>query len=463
MFSLHHTPFPTVFPSPFLTWASARPTKSPISIRAQISEAQDLLGPVLRGLNETKKKKKPLSSRLDKYVRVLRREHCFLLFEELGRGDQWTQCIEVFRWMQKQRWYIADTGVYSKLISVMGRKGQIRMAMWLFSEMQNIGCQADTSVYNALITAHVHSKDKAKGLEKSLRCFEKMNGVEGCAPNIVTYNILLRAFAQAGDASRVNALFKNLEESIISPDIFTFNVVMDAYGKNGMIKEMESVLSRMKSGQLKPDIVTFNLLIDAYGTKQELEKMEQVFKSLLLSNERPTLPTFHSMIINYGKACQREKAEGVFEEMTCMGYTPNYTTYESMIMMYGICACVSRARDVLDDIALRNEVKVSTLNAMLDVYCMNGLPIEADQLFERASAIGIQPDASTYKLLYKAYTKANMKELSDKLLKHMDRDSVIPDKRFFLEALGAFVTAESGSKVVNGPTDTQRSLMVADL
>jgi pentatricopeptide repeat protein len=48
--------------------------------------------------------------------------------------------------MQKQRWYVADNGIYSKLISVMGRKGQIRMAMWLFSQMRNSGCKPDTSV-----------------------------------------------------------------------------------------------------------------------------------------------------------------------------------------------------------------------------------------------------------------------------------------------------------------------------
>lgn len=187
--------------------------------------------------------------------------------------------FQVFRWMQKQRWYIADNGVYSKLISVMGKKGQTRMAMWLFSEMRNSGCRPDSSVYNSLITAHLHSKDKVKALSKALGYFRKMKGMERCKPNIVTYNILLRAFAQAGNVEQVNDLFKDLEESIVSPDVYTFNGVMDAYGKNRMIPEMESVLSRMKSSQCKPDIITFNLLIDSYGKRQEFEKMEQVMQN----------------------------------------------------------------------------------------------------------------------------------------------------------------------------------------
>ncbi|EEF30336.1 pentatricopeptide repeat-containing protein PPR5 homolog, chloroplastic [Ricinus communis] len=434
-----------------ITCVSTRPRKKRFPISEE-SETEDLVRYVLRSFSSDKV---PLVRTLDKYVRVVRTEHCFLLFEELGRRDKWLQCLEVFRWMQKQRWYIADSGVYSKLISVMGKKGQTRMAMWLFSEMRNSGCRPDSSVYNALITAHLHSKDKAKALIKALGYFEKMKGMQRCQPNVVTYNILLRAFAQARNVNQVNALFKDLDQSIVSPDIYTYNGVMDAYGKNGMIREMESVLSRMKSNQCKPDIITFNLLIDSYGKKQDFDKMEQVFKSLLHSKERPTLPTFNSMITNYGKARQKENAESVLQKMTKMKYTPNFITYESLIMMYGFCDSVSKAREIFDDmIESGKEVKVSTLNAMLDVYCLNGLPMEADLLFDNARNVGLLPDSTTYKLLYKAYTKANMKKLVQKLLKHMDRDGIIPNKRFFLDALGAFksLPASSGNQQNNAKT-----------
>ncbi|CAI9109295.1 OLC1v1009097C1 [Oldenlandia corymbosa var. corymbosa] len=407
-------------------------------------EVEELVRVLMRNFNDNQ----PLTATLNKFVKVVRSEHCFMLFEELGRTDKWLQCLEVFRWMQKQRWYIADNGVYSKLISVMGRKGQTRMAMWLFSEMRNSGCRPDTSVYNALITAHLHSRDKAKALSKALGYFEKMKGMERCPPNVVTYNILLRACAQARDVDQVKVLLEDLDKSIVTPDIFTFNGLMDAYGKHGMIREMESVLSRMKNNKLKPDIITFNLLIDAYGRKQEFEKMEQVFKSLLRSKEKPTHPTFNSMITNYGKARLREKAELVFQKMTDMGYYPSFITYECLILMYGYCDCVSKAREIFDEVReSAKEKKVSTLNAMLEVYCRNGLPLEANDLFESIHASKtFHIDSSTYKLLYKAYTKANLKELLKKLLLYMDRDGIIPNKRFFLDALGAFGSSSTSQK-----------------
>ncbi|KAK1302987.1 Pentatricopeptide repeat-containing protein [Acorus calamus] len=426
---------------------STRPRKGRRSSSDE-SESGTLVRLLLRKSSD---EKQTLSSTLNKYVKVVRTDHCFLLFEELGRRDNWLQCLEVFRWMQKQRWYIADNGVYSKLISVMGKKGQTRMAMWLFSEMRNSGCRPDTSVYNALIMAHLHSKDKVKALAKAFGYFEKMKGMERCKPSIVTYNILLRASAQAGDVNKVDTLFQDLETSIVSPDVYTYNGVMDAYGKNGMLKEMEGVLLKMKSNKCKPDIITFNLLIDAYGKRQAFDKMEQVFKSLLHSKEKPSVPTFNSMITNYGKARLRDKAESVFQKMTDLGCKPTLITYESLITTYGYCDCVSRAREIFDElIASENEVQVSTLNAMLDVYCMNGLPMEADLLLDFASRNGLAPNASTYKFLYKAYTKANAKELLEKLLKRMDQDGIVPNKKFFLEALGAFGSSQTRSESRNG-------------
>ncbi|KAG0470144.1 hypothetical protein HPP92_016844 [Vanilla planifolia] len=104
---------------------------------------------------------------------------------------------------------------------------------------------------------------------------------------------------------------------------------------------------------------------------------------------------------------------------------------------------------MFDDIAGQKDLQVSTVNAMLEAYCMNGLPFEADKLLEDTTKKGFRPNASTYKLLYKAYTKANMKELVDKLLKKMDRQGIVPNKKFFLGALEALGAMQMSSDAVD--------------
>ena len=39
-------------------------------------------------------KQQPVAT-LGKFVRVVRTEHCFLLFEDLVKRDKWLQCLEV--------------------------------------------------------------------------------------------------------------------------------------------------------------------------------------------------------------------------------------------------------------------------------------------------------------------------------------------------------------------------------
>ena len=57
-----------------------------------VDEAAELVRSLLRRTAGGKERLVPV---LDRHVRVVRTEHCFLLFEELGRRDAWLQCLEV--------------------------------------------------------------------------------------------------------------------------------------------------------------------------------------------------------------------------------------------------------------------------------------------------------------------------------------------------------------------------------
>ncbi|KAL6518530.1 hypothetical protein OROGR_019032 [Orobanche gracilis] len=54
------------------------------------SEAQDLVRSMMRNFTG----KQLLVNTLNKYVKFVRTEHCFLLFEELESSDKWLQCLE---------------------------------------------------------------------------------------------------------------------------------------------------------------------------------------------------------------------------------------------------------------------------------------------------------------------------------------------------------------------------------
>lgn len=104
-----------------------------------------------------------------------------------------------------------------------------------------------------------------------------MSFVNRCQPNLVTYNILLRASAQLGDVVQVDRFFKEMEAAKIYPDLVTYNGVIGAYAEAGDYVQMEMTLFVMRiQKHIKPDNVTSNTLIGAYGRGKDFVKMEQV-------------------------------------------------------------------------------------------------------------------------------------------------------------------------------------------
>lgn len=71
--------------------STTRPRRKSTADTESSSEAAGLVRLIVRSFSD----REPLAKTLNKYVRIVRTQHCFLLFEELGKSDKWLQCLEV--------------------------------------------------------------------------------------------------------------------------------------------------------------------------------------------------------------------------------------------------------------------------------------------------------------------------------------------------------------------------------
>lgn len=72
--------------------SSARPRKRMGSkTRNDASEAEELIASLMKNFNTNN----PSELTMNKYAKFIRTEHCFMLFEELGKTGKWLQCLEV--------------------------------------------------------------------------------------------------------------------------------------------------------------------------------------------------------------------------------------------------------------------------------------------------------------------------------------------------------------------------------
>ncbi|KAG0581677.1 hypothetical protein KC19_4G271000 [Ceratodon purpureus] len=386
---------------------------------------------------------------LESQAPLMKSPDWFALLEELGKENKWTLTLEVFRWMQRQKWYKPDDGFYPKLIVIMGKAKQLRMAVWLFTEAKRNGHRPDTSFYNALITAHLHNRDKRGGFQKALQLLETMKQRIRCQPNLVTYNILLRASARACDVALVERFFQEMEAAKIYPDLVSYNGVIGAYGKTGDFVQMEKTLFIMRlQKHIKPDTVTSNTLLDSYGRGREFVKMEQVLKSMTSakSRHRPDSKTYNILMSGYARAGEVEKMEWSRSRMEAANFKLDFRSYEILVTGYGDVGAFAKMDECFFQMLQAGiQPQKSTLNAMIGAYCKHNAFEEAEELLTDALQWQIRPRTSAYLILLRAYAKVGRSSDMEILLERMRKNGIMPCAAIFLEALESF-SLSSGSE-----------------
>ncbi|KAJ7296170.1 hypothetical protein O6H91_Y139500 [Diphasiastrum complanatum] len=219
---------------------------------------------------------------------------------------------------------------------------------------------------------------------------------------------------------------------------------------------MELALQNMREEKIKPDVVTFNILIDSYGKSKDFAKMEQVFKSLCKSREKPSVTTFNSMISNYGRAALLQKMEYTVKKMVAAGCEPNLVTYEVLITSYGNCREFTMMTESYNQMVRAGICPLlSTLNAILEVYCRCGLLAEADNWLRNARPkMGVEPAASSYTILVKAFGKEGQFDKMHHLIERMEALGFKPNKKAFLEVLESYSKLETLTTTRNRQTTT---------
>lgn len=135
--------------------------------------------------------------------------------------------IQVFELLREQLWYRPNSGVYIKLIVMLGKCKQPEKANELFQSMVDEGCSASRESYTALLSAYSRS-----GLfDNAFSLLEHMKNTPDCQPDVQTYSILIKSCLHDFAYDKVQALLSDMAVHGITPNTVTYNTLIDAYGK----------------------------------------------------------------------------------------------------------------------------------------------------------------------------------------------------------------------------------------
>merc|ERR1719326_2875770 len=139
-------------------------------------------------------------------------------------------------------------------LHVAAKAGDLQTAEIIAERMQANGCALTVVSYGMLINAFAKAGDVA-GAERWLN--ELMNSGLG-KPNVICVNSTISACAKGGEVRKAEAWLERMPAMGVQPDTMSYNAVIDACARNGDIDRAESWLNRRKKEGTPPNVVSFS-------------------------------------------------------------------------------------------------------------------------------------------------------------------------------------------------------------
>ncbi|KAF8672480.1 hypothetical protein HU200_049694 [Digitaria exilis] len=270
-----------------------------------------------------------------------------------------------FVWAGQQEGYRHNTSTYNLVMKVFAQCGEVK-AMWrLFEEMAEKGLPVSARTFHLLICASGQVGLRRRLVERFIksstfryRSFRNaFNAIlhtlltieqysliewvhqkmifEGHSPDVLTYNIVMRAKYMLGKLDQFHRLLDEMGKNELMPDLHTYNLLLHALGKGDKPLAALNLLNYMSDVGCVPNVLHFTNLIDGLGRAGNLEACNYFFDEMLKKGCEPDVVCYTVMIASYVAAGEFEEAQRYFDDMLVRGQLPNVYTYNSMIR--GLC------------------------------------------------------------------------------------------------------------------------------
>lgn len=242
-----------------------------------------------------------------------------------GRRDGVAEILE------EQKRYgddIAREGFAARVIVLYGRAGMAAAAEETFRQLPSLGCRRTALSFNALLSACSAAGD----LERMDDLFRSVPAESPeIAPDVVSYNILIKSMCRRSDLDGAMCLLETMEERGAEPSLITFNTLLNGFYSHGRFSDAEKIWELMAQKKCQPDVKSFNAKLRGLVLGSRTPETAEIVERLRGMGLRPDTFTFNSLIKGHCEAGNLEDARKVFDNLTKNGCRPNRETFETMV------------------------------------------------------------------------------------------------------------------------------------
>ncbi|XP_050203693.1 pentatricopeptide repeat-containing protein At4g02820, mitochondrial [Mercurialis annua] len=196
----------------------------------------------------------------------------------------------------------------SALLHSYSKSQDIDKAEALMDKMRECSFLKNALPYNHMITLYISNGDfdKVKVVIKEL--------MKNTKPDIVTFNLWLRACASLNDVEAAKKVFLELKKSEVEPDWITFSTLCNLYVKNKLLDDAGSALKEMEKRAWRKNRLAYSSLISLYTNMGDKDGVNRIWSKMKSLFRKMSDAEYTCMLASLVKLEEIEKAESLYTE-----------------------------------------------------------------------------------------------------------------------------------------------------
>ncbi|KAF7828741.1 pentatricopeptide repeat-containing protein [Senna tora] len=336
--------------------------------------------------------------------------------------------------------------VCNSIVDMYSKCGDIRSARQVFDEMS----EREILSWNSMISGYVCNWLPKQAVD--LLDFMKL---EGCEPDIVTWNTVMDAYCRMGLCHEASKIFKQIKY----PNVISWTTLISGYTNIGKHEiAMETFRDMVNTGMIFPDVDSLSSIlvscrylralargkeIHGYGVKIlawdafynsagaalltmyasccKLSDASKVFYIM----DKSDVVSWNAMIFGFIELGFGHLAVECFREMQIHAYVRKSSfnsiipVCNAIIHMYSIRGCIAYAHSLFSTMVARDVV---SWNTIIGGYGMHGLGHTALKLLQEMNDSGLRPDSVTLSSGLSACSHSGLVDQGIELFYRMTKD-----------------------------------------
>ncbi|RWW20427.1 hypothetical protein GW17_00015468 [Ensete ventricosum] len=172
-----------------------------------------------------------------------------ILIGAYGKRRMYDKMTSVMEYMRKLA-FPWTTSTYNNVIEAFADVGDAKNMEYAFNQMRAEGMKADTKTFCCLLNGFSNA-DLFHKVVSTVQLAEKLE----VPTNTSFYNAVISACARAGDLLEMERVFKHMKDRHCAPDTVTYHILVEAYRKEGMTDKIYD-LKQVNPGMVELELVT---------------------------------------------------------------------------------------------------------------------------------------------------------------------------------------------------------------